>query len=222
MNNFLHIDTSGDAGIIALSSDGSLTASRRNLETRNHASSINILVADILSESHLTLNDLSAVVVCAGPGSYTGLRIGMATAKGFCYALDIPLLLDNKLDLLALQVFNLYRDKYSFFVSTIPAREQEYFVSIFDKNFINILPAKHIMESDLPERLAGMQNLCFISQSLPASLAGKIEENINMVSIPEIDLSCWAVHTFEQYKCNKTVNLSTAEPFYLKQVYTHK
>src|ERR1019366_2430074 len=105
MHYLLHIDTSTDTGAVAIGGDGNLLAYRANTETRNHATTINNMINDVLAEVKISLEDLSCIVVCAGPGSYTGLRIGLATAKGLCYALDKPLMLDNRLTLLAYQAY---------------------------------------------------------------------------------------------------------------------
>src|ERR1035437_1453422 len=101
MQYLLHIDTSTDTGVVALNCDGVILAYKVNEEARNHASTINIMIEKLLAGVKISLSDLDGIVVCAGPGSYTGLRIGLATAKGLCYALNVPLILDNKLTLLA-------------------------------------------------------------------------------------------------------------------------
>ena len=222
MKYFLHIDTSGDIGCIAISSDGVLGCKTINTSSRNHAGTINTMVQEMLSEARITLSDLSAIVVCAGPGSYTGLRIGMATAKGLCYALDIPLLLDNKLTLLAYQAYKKYKIKYKYYYPVLLARDKEYFVSVFDQNFINNIPAAHISEGQMEQILQERTEICIISQCISPEILEKYKESIHVDPNVEIDINSWAFYTFEQYKCNNIVNLSTAEPFYLKQVYTHK
>ena len=92
MKYILHIDTSTDIGTIALSGDGRILSYLRTTETRNHAGVINNMIERVISDMKITLEQLSAISVCAGPGSYTGLRIGVATAKGLCYALNKPLI----------------------------------------------------------------------------------------------------------------------------------
>ncbi len=222
MKHLLHIDTSGDIGYVALAADGQIICSEQNNETRNHASTINLMIERVLAGSQVSFKDLAGVVVCAGPGSYTGLRIGMATAKGLCYALDIPLFLDNKLTLLAFQAYKKFGSKFAHYIAILPARENEYFLSIHDNNFTNTYDANHIMGSELDSLLSGKENMCIISNQLPPLTAEKYAENLYVAHETEIDKVIWGFYSFEQYKCNKTVNLSTSEPFYLKQVYTHK
>lgn len=222
MNYLLHIDTSSDTGSIALALDGNLISTRINTEARNHASSINLMIDEVLAEGSITLHQLSAVVVCAGPGSYTGLRIGVATAKGLCYALNIPLLLDNKLTLLANQAFKKYGTQYNMYVPVLLAREKEYFVSSFDNSFQNIKTATHIIADHLAGYLTVDGPICIISDFFNDFNHLIHSENIYIYSNVVVDLEIWATYSLAEYKCNNIVNLSTAEPFYLKQVYTHK
>ena len=222
MAYLLHIDTSGDAGCVALALDGKLLCHAENTEPRNHAASINVMIDDVLARAGIKFKDLAGVAVCAGPGSYTGLRISMATAKGLCYALDIPLLLENKLTLLAHQAYTKYQKKFAYYIPVLLAREKEYFISVFNSDFDNIFPAKHITENDMEAVFAEKNDICIISEQFNDENHQKYSKNAYVESETKIDLENWLFYTFEQYECNNTVNLSTAEPFYLKQVYTHK
>lgn len=222
MKYFLHLDTSADTSTVAIGLEGKLICYSRNEEPRNHAAALNLMIQDMMAEAGITFRELSAVVVCAGPGSYTGLRIGMATAKGICYALDIPLLADNKLTLLAYQAYALFNQKYKHYIPILQAREKEYFIGIFDEHFVNTFPASHISENQLNTLFAGKENMYVICALLPAEINEKHAENAYLDNTLTIDLNSWVFYAFGQYVCNKTVNLSTSEPFYLKQVYTHK
>src|ERR1700733_11639156 len=97
----LLIDTSQETGTAALSQDGHVLFSEENKIAKEHASWLHVAIERMLAEAKITLRDLEAVAVVAGPGSYTGLRVGMAAAKGFCYALKIPLITENTLRVMA-------------------------------------------------------------------------------------------------------------------------
>ncbi len=218
----LHIDTASDTGTVAVAGDGKVIASRTSNESRNHASIINIMIADVLAEAQITFKELSAIVACGGPGSYTGLRIGMATAKGLCYALDIPLIMDSRLALLAYQAYLKKEAAYTQYISLLTARDKEYFISIYDHKFQCTLPPRHIAEEELKQIVAANDNI-HLTTDAPESVINSL--NVNNLKINtdiNIHVNPWALYAFEEYKCNSIVNLATAEPFYLKQVYTHK
>lgn len=220
MKHILHIDTSTDTAVVAISGDGQLLKSATNQEARNHASIINSMVEQVLQELKLSLNSLSAISVVGGPGSYTGLRIGLATAKGFCYALDIPLLQHNKLEILAYQ--EMEHANHTVCGAMIAARPDEYFFGLYEKEQILVEP-EH-MEA---EKLFNTLN----NFSIQLRIVGILNEekfqkykfsNVEFAENQGIDLNFWSKYAFKKFNSNNFVNLSTAEPFYLKQVYTHK
>ena len=88
----LIIDTALEEAIVALSKDGKLIAELTNTETHSHASFIQVAIANLLESQNMTLSELDAIAVTLGPGSYTGLRVGLASAKGIAYTLQKPLI----------------------------------------------------------------------------------------------------------------------------------
>ncbi|RYZ55302.1 MAG: tRNA (adenosine(37)-N6)-threonylcarbamoyltransferase complex dimerization subunit type 1 TsaB, partial [Sphingobacteriales bacterium] len=152
MKYILHIDTSGEKGIVGLSSKGEWLVERTNLQSREHAASINNMITGVLQEAGIGFGDLSAISVIGGPGSYTGLRVGLATAKGFCYAWDLPLIMHNKLTLLALQHLN-SNNQVEAIYSALPARQGEYFISKYRKDGVELVIPGHVMEQELIQLL---------------------------------------------------------------------
>lgn len=222
MTYLLHIDTSADNGFVAISANGQIISAKSIEDSKNQSALINTLIDGVLSEANIAMQQLSAITVCAGPGSYTGLRIGMGTAKGLCYALDKPLLLDNKLTLLAWQQYN-NLNEYDVFLSILIARENEFFVAAYDKEFKVYIEPQHIHATELEELLNGVNDRLLITGE-PNKQIENISNVKKAVIFPNklIDKDAWAMYAYEQYKCQRFVNLSTAEPFYLKQVFTHK
>ena len=98
MSLILCIETGTDICSVALSEDGSLISLRESSEDRNHAQNLAIFIEEMFGESNTDMDDLDAVAVSMGPGSYTGLRIGVSLAKGICYALKKPLIAVGSLD----------------------------------------------------------------------------------------------------------------------------
>ena len=92
MANILIIDTALEVAIVALSKDGKLACEIANKETHSHASFIQVAISNVLAEQKMVIGELDAIAVTLGPGSYTGLRVGLATAKGIAYTLQKPLI----------------------------------------------------------------------------------------------------------------------------------
>ncbi|RYE22017.1 MAG: tRNA (adenosine(37)-N6)-threonylcarbamoyltransferase complex dimerization subunit type 1 TsaB [Sphingobacteriales bacterium] len=222
MAYILHIDTSGDRGIVALSEDGKLLAERINTDTRNHAAVINLYIDELVKEQGITLSDLSAIAVCGGPGSYTGLRIGLSTAKALCYVLDIPLLHHDRLLLMALPCIYDTSSTYEQFAGILPAREKEYFLGIYDSKMVSVYGPQHTLTEELTN--------IFDKTGKNIVVAGKIADESDLASISKlkfvetdiIDLNSWSKYAYDSYVEKNFADLALAEPFYLKQVYTHK
>lgn len=142
MSLVLNIDTSTDGATINIADSGKTIIEKNNSHQKNHSSFVEIAIREISQESTIQLNDLSAIAVVAGPGSYTGLRIGMASAKALCYALQKPLISMNKLEVLALaaveEVSN-EADKSSLYCSMIDARRMEVFTAVYDNELKEVL-----------------------------------------------------------------------------------
>jgi tRNA threonylcarbamoyladenosine biosynthesis protein TsaB len=216
----LHIDTSADRGVIALSREGKVLREKINSEAKNQAATINLLIEEVLKDAAITLNEIAAFSVIGGPGSYTGLRIGLATAKAFCYTLDKPLLLQNKLTVLALQAYHSAPHNYEKYAAILPARAKEYFFCLIDNKGQLAVQPKHIFENELEELIGDYSGSLLISgvkEKMFASSAQVVYTNSEV-----IDSQFWAAYSLTQFNEEEFTILATAEPYYLKEVYTHK
>lgn len=128
----LHIETATVVCSAAISCNGQVVAIEETDASFKHAASLTIFIENILKKATLTLNDISGVVISAGPGSYTGLRIGTSVAKGICYALNKPLIAIPTLKSLAWAAKQRYSDS-DYFIPMIDARRMEVYTAIFDK-----------------------------------------------------------------------------------------
>ena len=134
-NYILQIDTATEICSVSISAEGVLIGEYAVREVNVHASMLTVYIDRLLKELSLDYKDLSAVAVSKGPGSYTGLRIGVSTAKGLCYALDIPLLGINTLG----SMFEGYATHFgladdSLYVPMLDARRMEVYMAIFDSS----------------------------------------------------------------------------------------
>lgn len=223
MAYILHIDTSAETGVVALAKDGLVLAATEQTNARNHAATINNDIEQLLKANNIGLGDISAFCVNGGPGSYTGLRIGLATAKGYCYALDKPLMMHNRLLLLCLPGVQDISNTADTYVAVLQAREGEYFVAAYDKELTVIQEPQHVDALNIGQfagQLGGGISVAgYIDETITNSLQ-YADVKMNPSTTP--DMAAWARYSFEEYNCNRIVSLANTEPFYLKQVYTHK
>jgi tRNA threonylcarbamoyladenosine biosynthesis protein TsaB len=222
MQYLLHIDTSGDIPAIVLSCDGNLIDSFVPDSVKNHAAVVNVGVHQLLEKNGLKLADIDAFAVCGGPGSYTGLRIGLAAAKGFCYALQKPLLLDNRLDLIGYQLVGQYPDNYISYFTVLKAREREYFAAVYDKDFNTLVAPQHWFEDDLIDLFCRFENGIAAVSSLQEVPFLSGMNQFHAIENTNINFTSWSKYAYEKFTINDFVNIFSAEPFYLKQVFTHK
>ena len=110
----LHIETSTNVCSVALSEDSVCLFSKSNDEGMNHAALLSVFIAEALEVLKPTGKTLDSIAVSSGPGSYTGLRIGVSTAKGLCYGYGIPLIAVSTLEVLTVEAINLVQDRKRF------------------------------------------------------------------------------------------------------------
>lgn len=138
--NILFLETSSKNCSVAISENGRLLALCEEVsENYRHSEDLHKFVEWALEGTEIELKDLDVVCVGKGPGSYTGLRIGAASAKGFCFGLNIPLVAVNSLDALAEPYFN---TEYEIIIPMVDARRMEVYCKIFDKSGKELSPTE--------------------------------------------------------------------------------
>ena len=133
MGLILNIETSTKSCSISIYNNGDFLACKE--ETKEefiHSKKLILFIVDIIKDANININDLDAVAISSGPGSYTGLRIGTSTAKGLCYAMDIPLISVSTLKAMAYGIAKKYN--YNLFCPMIDARRMEVYSAIYDKD----------------------------------------------------------------------------------------
>jgi tRNA threonylcarbamoyladenosine biosynthesis protein TsaB len=213
----LNIDTAVDAASVCLSKDGNTLSISKNEKQKDHASWLHIAIKEIFEKNNLEINLIDAVAVTEGPGSYTGLRIGMATAKGICYALNKPLITLNTLLVMANAAKNYDAD---LLCPMIDARRMEVFTAIYSKDLkiIKEPAAITLTEKSFDEELAD-NRICFFGNGY--SKLQKIKDDRNAI-FKEInfDAETMILLSEEKFSKNEFADLAYAEPLYLKEFYT--
>ena len=159
MPYILNIDTAINNASVCLSKDDQLISIDINENLKDQAAWLQPAIKKLINSAGIGLKDLNAVAVSIGPGSYTGLRIGLSTAKGLCYALNIPLIAIGTLDMMAAAAENKNTD---LICPMIDARRMEVFTAVYKKNMEKIMsPCALILNENSFEDLLGNNTILF-------------------------------------------------------------
>ncbi|WP_074243113.1 tRNA (adenosine(37)-N6)-threonylcarbamoyltransferase complex dimerization subunit type 1 TsaB [Chitinophaga niabensis] len=164
----LHIDTATAIGSVSLSENGVALETMENIEQRDHAATVGIFVKTLLERHHRSAEELDAIAVSAGPGSYTGLRVGAATAKGLCYTWNKPLIAVSTLQMMANGMKAAYEGADVFLVPMIDARRMEVFTAVYNKDLEPVLePQAMILETQSFDPYMIAKNTIFFGDGAP-------------------------------------------------------
>lgn len=135
----LCIETATPVCSAALVADGRVLSFRETSEPNAHSKSLTLFLQSMLEETGKHIQDLNAIAVSMGPGSYTGLRIGVSTAKGLAYAADLPVIGIDTLDAMSIAASEVCKDSdIDYFVPMIDARRMEVYAAVFDKHTVKL------------------------------------------------------------------------------------
>lgn len=221
----LHIETATDVCSVCLAKEGVLLGVQEIQEKNSHAGKLHILIMKLLENHQCRFADIDAFAVSQGPGSYTGLRIGVSAAKGFCFSLDKPLIAVNTL--LSMTAFYLMKTNNTnfsvdLFCPMIDARRMEVYNAMFAYNLETVLKTNAvILEENSYAEVLRTQKVHFFgdgSQKFQKILKNngnaQFEENFSTSSAGMIRLA------FDAYLAGNFVDLAHFEPFYLKDFVT--
>jgi tRNA threonylcarbamoyladenosine biosynthesis protein TsaB len=212
----LSLDTAVAGASVCLS-DGATVKSLKRHEAQNESAAwIHTAIQELLQEHSLSASKLAAVAVSAGPGSYTGLRIGMATAKGLCYATGVPLISINTLQMMAAAagVHN------GLLCPMIDARRMEVFTALYTKDLQEVLPAQALIlnETSFAETLDAGPVLFFGNGSGKfRPLVQHPNASFKTIAADASHIATLANNALIQ---KKFVNLAYSEPFYGKDFFS--
>ena len=144
VNHILCIETSTTVCSVCIIADEKIISFREVNNGFSHAENLHGFIEEVLKESNLSFSQLSAVAVSKGPGSYTGLRIGVSAAKGLCYALNIPLISIDTLQSMAWGAAQTKNDTV-LFCPMLDARRMEVYCAVYTKNLETVLPVNALV-----------------------------------------------------------------------------
>lgn len=213
----LNIDTAVQTASVCLAQDGVNIALKVNPSQKDHAAWLHVAIEDLLGQHHLSMDNLQAIAVSAGPGSYTGLRVGLATAKGLCYAMNLPLITASTLQMMAVAA---QKEPTDLLCPMIDARRMEVFTAIYNNNLTEVMAPSNIILSEafLHDQLENNTITFFGNGSSKfAKLINKKHAFFKEIDATAEHLAKLSNTLFLQQKFS---DLAYSEPFYGKEFYS--
>lgn len=215
MVNILNIETTTTNCSVSLSQDGeTLVLKEDNTPEYSHAETLHLYIEETIKTAGLNFKDLHAIAVSKGPGSYTGLRIGVSAAKGLSFSLGIPLISVATLQSLALKVKG---GAYGYIISMLDARRMEVYSAVFDTNYneVRTTQAEIITESSFEK---------YVSEKTTYFIGNGVEKTKSLIKHPNavfIENELPSAHemsslAFAKYKISDFEDVAYFEPYYLK------
>ncbi len=222
MSNLLLIESGTNICSIALAKEGKVIGIKESTDEKAHASQLTSFIDQLVKETGLSISLLDAVVVSKGPGSYTGLRIGVSAAKGICFAADKPLISVSSLDSMVYGATSLYEsiiadNGIELFCPMIDARRMEVYTALYDKSFNKIKDTEAIVvDENTFKNILSNKRVLFFGNG--ASKCRGIINNSNAFFIDSFAPSArfmipLAIKAIEG---NLFENVAYFEPYYLK------
>lgn len=217
MATILQIETATPTCSAALSLNGETIALKELAAQNIHAGSLTLFIDEVMQLAGMSYADLDAIAVSKGPGSYTGLRIGVSTAKGICFAVDKPLIAINTLQMMAKGFLNTTENYQGLVCPMIDARRMEVFTALYDQHLAQVLPvsASIIDEHAYQEQLKNHQ-ITFIGDGAMKCSDSIISPNAQFSALAFNSASHMSKLAFDAFKRQEFADVAYFEPYYLK------
>ena len=220
----LNIETSTEVCSVSLAKEGETLFSRESSDGLNHSQLLTVFIEDLFKENKVEFNQLDAVAVSKGPGSYTGLRIGVSVAKGMCFGLNIPLISIGSLSSMADEVsshmqkyFTPGKDEKVLICPMIDARRMEVYTALYNDNGETIVPvtAEIIDENSFIEHLTG-HKLLFFGNGADKCRTKITHPNAVFAGPDKTSARFMQKLSERKYNMRQFEDVAYFEPFYLK------
>lgn len=221
MAYILSLETATKVCSVALHHEGKLIAFREIFVPNSHSECINVFIEEVLADAKVALKELQAICISSGPGSYTGLRIGTSTAKGLCYALQIPLLSIHTLQGLALQYDAFQVDPATILCPMIDARRMEVYCALYSAKGEELVApqAKIIDEHSFLETLKDHKVLYYGDGAMKCATTITHENAMFMEGVVTTAKSMGQL-AYSKFVKEEYEDVAYFEPFYLKEFHT--
>ncbi len=213
----LSIETSTTVCSVALTEDGKRLHDKKIFDEQSHSTHLTLLIDEVLRESKKSMKDLEAIAVSEGPGSYTGLRIGVSTAKGLCYTLGLPLLAVPTLKAMAFEVNEQLDDK-DLLVPMLDARRMEVYTATYTKNLEEVDKLRPLVLDDQSFAETLKDQTVFFFGNGANKFMTLVKDQANAKFIDDVSPSAWAVGLLghDRFIKGEFEDVAYFEPNYLK------
>lgn len=221
MVHILHIETSSELCSVALSINDKCIDLELSNEKNAQSTLLTVMIDDILKRNNLSANQLQAVAVSKGPGSYTGLRIGVSTAKGLAFALDIPLLSVDTLKCIAQKAKEQIADTDKYIIASVSdARRMEVYYGFYDQHCNSLSPVNtEILEVDSFASMLNASKTYFVGSGAAKSSEIITHKNAHFLLNIQATADAMVHEAYLNYTQQKFEDIAYFEPFYLKEFY---
>ncbi len=219
----LNIDTALETACVSISRNGQILEVAVNTRQRDHGAFLQPAIQQLAKKIGLPLSELDAIAVVAGPGSYTGLRVGMASAKGLCYSLDKPLILLNTLEVMVQEAISTFDftgyAEPPLFCAMVDARRMEVFTAIYNSAGKEVLaPCALVIDKDSFAHELLNNKIVFFGNGAPKCVEVLLSPSAQWSFIYGNPLYNSEL-SFKKYLKKDFSSLAYAEPFYIKEFY---
>jgi len=215
MSSFiLNIETSTTNCSVSLSKEGETFVLKEDYnDNYSHAERLHVYIDEVLKSSKMALRDLDAISISKGPGSYTGLRIGVSAAKGLCYSLDKPLISVATLEALSHQI----KIESGVIVTMLDARRMEVYSTIFDSEHKQVRDTQaQILDKNSFAKFLEKGKVYFIGNGVEKTKALIKHPNAVFIENKLPSANEMSLLAYNKYKKNDTEDVAYFEPYYLK------
>jgi len=210
----LNIETATTNCSVSLSKEGETLVLKEDYNNNySHAERLHNYIDDVLRQANVTSKDLDAISISKGPGSYTGLRIGVSAVKGLCFSLDKPLISIATLEALAHQI----RIENGTIVSMLDARRMEVYSAVFDSEYKQVRETQaQILDAQSFSSYLEQGKVYFIGNGVAKTKALISHPNAVFIDDKLPSANELSALAFKKFKNNDTEDVAYFEPFYLK------
>ena len=222
MDYILNIHTATETAIVNICNGPEILATLFNPDTKQHASFLHTAIEQLLSENKIQMHQLKAIGVSNGPGSYTGIRVGLAAAKGLSYALQIPMITFNTLEAMALTTINEIKNERTYYCPMIDARRMEVYTAVYNYHLKEMIPPQAmVLTGNSFEEISQQQEVVFFGNGsekfkLLASDLKRIFSTVNEISSDSLGEIAW-----KKYLEHSFADIAYSEPLYLKDFHSN-